>query len=69
MTTQEQLNEARIALHQLLTGQAMVSITRDGKKVDFSPANRGDLERYIAQLHAQVSGAAPLRRGPARVLA
>lgn len=65
----EQLNEARQALHQLLTGQAMVSIQRDGKRVDFTPANRRDLENYINQLEGQLGVGAPRRRGPARVIA
>lgn len=69
MITTQQLTEARTALHQLLTGQAMVSITRDGKKIDFSPANRGDLERYIDQLEAQAGVGSSRRRGPARVIA
>ena len=69
MTLQEQLNEARTALHQLLTGQAMVSITRDGKRIDLSPANRSDLERYIGHLEAQSGQGGARRRGPARVIA
>lgn len=69
MTHQQQLIEARTALHQLLTGQAMVSITRDGKKIDFSPANRGDLERYISHLEAMDGIGTGRRRGPARVVA
>lgn len=69
MTLQQQLAEARSALHQLLTGQAMVSITRDGKKIDFSPANRHDLEKYVNSLEGQLGVGAGRRRAPARVIA
>ncbi|WVM93550.1 gpW family head-tail joining protein [Halopseudomonas pachastrellae] len=37
MSTQDQLTEARQALHRLLTGTQTVSIQRDGKKVEFCP--------------------------------
>lgn len=67
--TSDQLNEARQALHLLLTGQSMVSIQRDGKRVDFTPASRRDLENYINQLEGQLGVGAPRRRGPARVIA
>ncbi|TLX65080.1 phage tail protein [Stutzerimonas nosocomialis] len=69
MATAQQLHEARNALHLLLTGQSMVSIQRDGKRVEFSPANRRDLEQYINQLEGQLGVGAPRRRGPARVIA
>lgn len=69
ITQQQQLQDARNALHLLLTGQSTVSIQRDGKKVDFSPANRRDLENYISQLEGQLGVGGPRRRGPAGVIA
>lgn len=68
MSTQ-QLNEARNALHRLIIGESMVSLQRDGKRVEFAQANRGDLERYIAQLEGQLGLGRPHRRGPAGVIA
>ena len=69
MSTQDQLTEARQALHRLLTGTQTVSIQRDGKKVEFAQTNRSDLERYISQLEAQIGAGSGRRRGHARVVA
>lgn len=69
MSTQDQLTEARQALHRLLTGTQTVSIQRDGKRVEFAQTNRSDLERYINQLEVQQGAGNSRRRGPARVIA
>ena len=69
MATLEQLNEARAALHRLSIGTSTVSIQRDGKRVEFTPINRADLERYIDQLETQLGQPGNRRRGPASVLA
>jgi len=69
MATLQQLNEAREALHLLITGQSTVSVQRDGKRVEFTPANRRDLENYITQLEGQLGVGAQARRRPARVIA
>jgi hypothetical protein len=69
MSTQQQLTEARGALHRLIIGESMVSLQRDGKRVEFAQANRSDLERYIAHLEAQLGVGQPRRRGPAGVIA
>lgn len=69
MATQQQLNEAREALHLLVTGKSTVSVQRDGKIVWFQQANRRDLENYIAQLEAQLGGGSQGRRRPAGVIA
>lgn len=68
MTVQTQLNEARDAYHKLMTGQAVVSIQRDGKTVQFAQADRPALRAYIMELEGQLStsGGAGNRR-PARV--
>ncbi|MCV6589693.1 MAG: gpW family protein [Marinobacterium sp.] len=57
MTTilQQQLDEARQALHQLNIGQGVVSIQRDGRKVDFRPADRSQLQSYIGELEAKLN--------------
>ncbi len=58
LTTAERLEEAQEALHQLLTGTAAVAITdQNGEKVEYRPANRAALERYVADLNAQLAGA------------
>jgi predicted house-cleaning NTP pyrophosphatase (Maf/HAM1 superfamily) len=69
MSPQTQLQEARDALHRLVTGTSTVSIQRDGKKVEFAQANRSDLERYINQLEVQMGAGHGRRRGPAGVIA
>jgi predicted house-cleaning NTP pyrophosphatase (Maf/HAM1 superfamily) len=69
MSPQTQLQEARDALHRLVTGTSTVSIQRDGKKVEFAQANRSDLERYINQLEVQMGTGQGRRRGPAGVIA
>lgn len=69
MVADTRLQEARQALHLLITGQSTVSIQRDGKRVEFSPANRGDLERYINQLEIEAGAGTSRRRGPASVIA
>jgi len=65
MSLETQLLEAREAYHNLLTGQAVVSIQRDGRTVEFSQTNKRDLAAYIASLESQLGGAGR-RRGPAR---
>lgn len=64
LTTQERLSEAREALHQLLTGTLAVSLTdQNGEKIEYRPANRAALERYVADLEAELAGAVtPPRR-------
>ncbi|MET4696956.1 phage head-tail joining protein [Endozoicomonas lisbonensis] len=61
------LQEARDALHKLILGKAVSVIQKDGRKVDYTPANRADLEDYIKLLEAETSGQR-FRRGPARVI-
>lgn len=65
MSLETQLLEAREAYHNLLTGQAVVSIQRDGRTVEFSQTNKRDLAAYIASLESQLGGAGR-RRPPAR---
>lgn len=69
MANQQLLSEARQALHLLITGQSTVSVQRDGKRVEFTPASRRDLEIYITQLEGQLGVGAQARRRPAGVIA
>lgn len=56
------LTEAQAALHQLMTGQQVVSVTDPtGRRLEFSAATRKDLEDYIRSLTAASQGP---RRGP-----
>lgn len=64
MATQTQLDEARKALHALLTGKGVASIHKDGRSVTFTPATEGKLRAYIAELEREL-GINSGRRGPA----
>lgn len=56
------LAEAQAALHQLMTGKQLVSVTDPtGRRLEFSAASSKDLEKYIQTLLAAEAGA---RRGP-----
>lgn len=64
--TAVQLAAARTALHQLMTGTAVVSITDpSGRRVEFSATNADELRAYIRELQAQTgSDGVPVRREP-----
>lgn len=55
MATTQQLQEAQTALHNLMTGKAVVSLQRDGRRVDYTPANKAQLQNYINQLESQLN--------------
>jgi len=62
MTAQEKLDDARLALHKLMTGKSVVSIKHDsGKELSFRQADIGSLRAYIADLESQVGGTARRR--------
>jgi formamidopyrimidine-DNA glycosylase len=50
MTTNAKLIEAENAMHALVTGQRVASITRDGKSVVFQQSNKAELALYIQSL-------------------
>ncbi|MCV6590777.1 MAG: gpW family protein [Marinobacterium sp.] len=50
MATQQQLDEARQALHRLRIGKQAVKVQREGKLVEYTPADASALEQYIKQL-------------------
>lgn len=61
-TLRRRLAEAREARHALITGQAVASVSREGRATSYSKADLPALERYIADLERQVAGAPPPRR-------
>lgn len=68
-TLQTRLSEAQDARHALATGQRVVEVMRDGKRMRFQESNKGDLAAYIdeittsiADLEAPTTGALPRRR-------
>lgn len=62
MENENRLAEAEQALHDLTLGNKVVSITRDGKRVDFQQSTIQELRNYISQLEALTTGK-PRRRG------
>lgn len=55
MATTQQLQEAKAALHNLMTGKAVVSLQRDGRRVEYTPANKSQLQSYINQLESELN--------------
>jgi hypothetical protein len=57
MTDSELLAEAKLALHRLNVGEAIVE-ARDstGEMVRYTPANASRLKAYIAELTAKIAG-------------
>ncbi|OUL59257.1 gpW family head-tail joining protein [Pseudoalteromonas ulvae] len=64
LTTAQKLAEAQNAYHQLITGTATVAITRNGRAVTFSQANKADLLAYIDELKRELGQTSSRRRGP-----
>ncbi|MGL5370800.1 MAG: phage head-tail joining protein [Plesiomonas shigelloides] len=54
MATQSDLDAARKALHDLVTGKRVVSVQKDGRKVEFSAINVSELKQYITELELQI---------------
>lgn len=58
MTLLERLNEAKAALHDLMTGRAVrVVVDQNGERVEYSVANRANLLAYISALEAELANA------------
>lgn len=53
MTLDEKLSEAEDVLHELSLGRRVTKVGRNGKMVEYTAANRVDLELYIARLKNQ----------------
>lgn len=69
LTTQQKLDEARAAYHDLNTGRmARVVVDQNGERVEFAAANKTALYNYIRQLETELglsSGGVPANVGPA----
>ena len=68
-TLKTRLEEAEAARHALATGQRVVDVWRDGRRVRYQESNKADLASYIddliaeiAALEAPATGALPRRR-------
>ncbi|HIG8794777.1 TPA: phage head-tail joining protein [Raoultella terrigena] len=64
MATQSELDSARVALHDLMTGKRVATVQKDGRRVEFTDTSVADLKKYIAELEVQI-GTTSRRRGPA----
>lgn len=67
-TIQEQLDEAKLAYHQLQTGKMpRVVVDQNGERVEFTAANRQALYDYIKYLEGLLgtAGTVPANIGPA----
>lgn len=64
MATQADLDAARVALHDLMTGKRVATVQKDGRRVEFTATSVADLKKYIADLESQI-GISQRRRGPA----
>jgi hypothetical protein len=60
-----QLQEARNALHSLMTGKQVVRFQKNGRSVEYTAINKRELEQYINQLERQADN--NKRRRPAGV--
>ena len=55
-TTQQLLDEARAAYHDLMTGRsARVVVDGSGERVEFTAARKADLYAYIKELEATLA--------------
>ena len=69
LTTEEQLAEARVAYHNLATGQAVAEARdSDGTLVRYNRADMGRLAAYIATLENTIAGNTR-PSGPMRIIA
>lgn len=67
MATQAQLTEAKAALHKLLTGRSVASVTIDGVQTQYNQASIPSLKAYIEMLESELGIKSVRRRGPAGV--
>ena len=56
------LQEATDALHKIAIGKGVASIKKDGRQVEYSAVNIGELRTYIASLEAQAGTQSVQRR-------
>lgn len=62
-TTAQLLQQAKDAKHKLATGQlARVFMDQNGERVEFTQTNMAQLDRYIAELQAEIAGTSRTRK-------
>lgn len=66
---ENRLAEARVALHQLITGGQTVQVRHGDQWEEYSPVKLKDLEAYIRTLELEVGQGSPYtRRAPFGVI-
>lgn len=65
MATITELQEARVALHDLMTGKRVATVQKDGRRVEFTTTSVGELKKYVAELEASLGNGR--RRAPVGV--
>lgn len=56
MTDAERLADAKEKLHELLTGKAVrVLVDQNGERVEYTAANRAQLQAYVNRLEARLN--------------
>lgn len=63
LTTEQKLEQAQHAYHQLLTGQKKVSVRYGETSVQYTQTNIGELRQYIAELQAALGITPTTTRG------
>ena len=63
LTTEQKLEQAEFALHQLLTGTKQVTVRYDETSVTYNQASIEQLRLYIAELKGQLGIANTTKRG------
>jgi hypothetical protein len=67
VATQEQLQQARDALHKLQIGRSVVSVSQDGVTTTYTQANIASLRAYVSSLEVELGVTATRRLPPAGV--
>lgn len=63
MTIQEQLDAARLAYFNLMTGKAVKEVMdQNGERIIYTAANADRLKAYISALEAKLAGATTVNR-------
>jgi len=58
------LTQAKDALHALMTGEQIASVTVNGRATSYAPSDIGRLRRYIAELESECGDATKGHAGP-----
>ena len=60
----KKLTQAKDALHALLIGEQIVSVTVNGRATSYGPSNISMLRRYIAELETECGNTTKGHAGP-----